>query len=397
MARTKQILNDGLRLNDYIANGIMAKIIPLKIVKEILQNNEKSTMRNRKLPREFLVYYIISLAMYSNINIKSVLQAVISGMSFLFRDINKLTACDSAISQARTRLGVDAMKELFERICKPLATKKTLGAYFNDMLLVAVDGSHFELPDEADIRDEFPKHSNGVDSPFPLLNFAALMEVGTRVIFAATQGNKNTSEKALALPLMDKLNSKMLILGDRYYATPAFYSAVIKQGAHFLFRVKNDVKLPAEKILNDGSYLSEIKLPEGGKFKIRVIEYKIIHTSQDLNEQKETKVRLVTNLLKPKDSKATELAKLYCERWGIETAFREAKSTSRLFKGALRSKRANLAKQEFWGHLLAHFVIRYVIHESAVANEIAPVDISFTGAVKIIKTTIEKSVFPPNE
>jgi hypothetical protein len=55
----------------------------------------------------------------------------------------------AAIGRARRRLGVEALRALFERVCLPVATPRTAGAWYRKWRLVAVDGTVFDVPDTA--------------------------------------------------------------------------------------------------------------------------------------------------------------------------------------------------------------------------------------------------------
>ena len=59
--------------------------------------------------------------------------------------------------------------------------------------------------------------------------------------------------------------------------------------------------------------------------------------------------RLITSLLDPQEAPATELAAVYRERWQIEAVFDELKTHLREGRRTLRSKTANLVRQEFFG------------------------------------------------
>lgn len=398
MPRSKQILPGGARLSDYLAVNCIERVVPLATVKDILRQYDKETLRRRKLPREFLVYYVIALSFFSGVNINSVLECLEESLCLDDAQGVDLSTCQSAISQARERLGFEVMRELFQRICKPMATKETLGAWYRDWRLVAIDGSDFDLADEADIRNEFPKHSNGVEYPYPQLKFVALLELGTRSIFAAAQGNDKSSEKELAMQLFPALTQEMLLIGDRYYMGFDMFEKATASGAAVLFRASRLFHFRSKERLSDGSYLAEIQPGHGlkrsdKKMLVRVIEFKV----KEKTSGSEVAIRLVTNILSPDKAPAVELAHLYCRRWGIETGFREIKGSLKLKDANLRSKRADLVKQEFWSYLLAHYITRYMMHQAALKRQISPEDISFTHSIQIIKQAALSRVFFPGD
>ncbi len=397
MARSKQELLGGVRLNDYIAMSTLAEVLPMPLVQGVLRKHGKQTERQRKLPREFLVYYVVAMALFSNVNIRSVLKALLEGLSLVFPSVCRDAAGEAAISQGRERLGEEVMKELFTAVCRPLADRDSKGAWYRQWRLVGIDGSDFDLPDEDEIVKEFPRHSNGKEYPYPQLHFVALVELGTRSMFAVAQGNDKDSEKKLADQIIPSLTSEMLLLGDRYYMGYDTCAKIEATGARFLLRARANLNLKPIEHLPDGSYLAKIyrdhadRRHEGGVI-VRVIDYEVREKGKTSTEH----YRLVTNILDWQAAPAEELARLYCERWGVETTFAEMKLHMKLPDHGLRSKRPDLIRQEFWGFLLAHYLVRVIIHRAARANHLDPDDIGFRQTVEIIKRKSASALpFPP--
>jgi len=84
---------------------------------------------------------------------------------------------------------------------------------------------------------------------------------------------------------------------------------------------------------------------------------------------------------------AKELAGIYPERWEIEFALREAKELLRDKQRTLRNKVAEWVRQEFWGLLLAHYLVRKTRALAALDRCRNPVALRFTRSVEIIKST----------
>ena len=95
--------------------------------------------------------------------------------------------------------------------------------------------------------------------------------------------------------------------------------------------------------------------------------------------------RLLTTLLDPVQTPAAELAALYHQRWGIETALAELKTHLRGAKIVLRSKTPDLVRQEFYGLMMAHFAVRGLMHEAALKADIDPDQLSFLHAVRVVR------------
>jgi hypothetical protein len=159
--------------------------------------------------------------------------------------------------------------------------------------------------------------------------------------------------------------------------------------AHLLWRVKKNLRLPCEKRLPDGSYLSRVyaspKEQRHGQngVMVRVIEYRLEGVPGA-----EPIYRLLTTILDHEAAPANELAALYHERWEIETALDELKTHLRGSRIVLRSKTPDLVRQEFYGLMMAHFAIRGLMHEAALKANEDPDRLSFLHAVRVVRRKI---------
>jgi hypothetical protein len=388
MARTLAALPEGSRITDYISLGVITKTFPLKRVRAVLAATGKASQRERDLPAHVVVYYAIALGLYMQSSYREVLRCLLEGVQWLLDPAVTLkVAGNSGISQARTRLGWEPLQQLHDAVVKPIAVAATKGAWYRDLRLVSVDGSTMEVADEAANDQAFgrPGASRG-ESAFPQLRFVSLVENGTHVLFGTQQGPYATGEITLAKTVLSALRQGMLCLADRNFFGFSLWVQARGTGADLLWRVKSNARLPYERPLADGSYLSRIYASDKDRrqqrngMTVRVIEYRL----QGVTDA-EPIYRLLTSLLDPVQAPATELAALYHERWGIETALAELKTHLRGAKLVLRSKTPDLVRQEFYGLMMAHFAVRGLMHEAALKAEIDPDQLSFLHAVRVVR------------
>ena len=124
---------------------------------------------------------------------------------------------------------------------------------------------------------------------------------------------------------------------------------------------------------------------------MRVIEYALPGLAQA-----QPRYRLLTTLLDPVVAPALELATLYHERWQVEALFDELKTHLRQSRRVLRSKTAELVRQEFYGWVLAHYAVRWLLHQSASRHRTPHAELSFTGHVQLLRRAQPRSgAFPP--
>ena len=405
MARTVAGLPEGARVSDYITLGVLAKRIPLEAIHKALRKEGRQSERERRLPAHVMVYYVVALALYMHVSYEEVLRCLVEGLQWLGWPVRQLRQTGrSGISQARTRLGVEPMKRLYEEIVCPIASEKTRGAHYRQWHLVSLDGSTLDMPDEARNSEAFgrPGASRG-RSAFPKLRFVTLVECGTHVLFGAVQGPYAQSEATLARDVVTRLRPGMLCLADRYFFGYSLWQAAAKSGADLLWRMKSNAHLPCNERLDDKSYLSKIygsqkdRRHERNGCIVRVIEYTLdADNEQSEKDGAEPVYRLMTTILDPEAAPAAELAALYMERWEIETAFDEFKTHLRGRAVVLRSKTPDLVRQEFYGLLLAHYVVRGLMHEAALKADLDPDKISFVHSVRVIRRRIQETYGAPD-
>ncbi len=398
MARTVAELPGGTRITDYISLGVVAKTFPVSAVESVLQQTGKESIRQRDLPAHVVVYYVIALALYMQSSYREVLRCLLEGIKWLLgpEAIIKVTG-KSGISQARTRLGWEPVRQLHDEIVQPIAGESTKGAWYKNWRLVSIDGSTLDTADEKCNEEAFgrPSSSRGC-SAFPQLRFVSLVENGTHVLFGTRIGGYKTGEATLAKEVLPSLRKGMLCLADRYFYGFELWKQASDTGADSLWRIKANICLPCEKRLPDGSYLSRVyKSQKDQRHKengvvVRVIEYRLEGV-----EGSEPIYRLLTTIIDHEAAPAKELAALYHERWEIETALDELKTHLRGSKIVLRSKTADLVRQEFYGLMMAHFAIRGLMHEAALKVDEDPDRLSFLHAVRVVRRKIASFAATP--
>lgn len=377
MARTVATLPGGPRLSDHLSIGVLAHVFPRSAVQASLAACGRTSQRRRDLPAEVMVYFVLALGLFRSVSTREVLRCLTEGLRWLGTGPVRL-AGRAALSQARKRLGVEPFQELGRRCVRARATLATPGTAYGGLRLRAWDGTTLDVPDEAVHRDAFgqPGTARG-EAAFPQMRLTALVEVGTRVPLAWTQGPYRESEAVQAQRLHDHLGPGQLLLADRGYLGQDLWDQAVATGAQLLWRARRGTPLPVTRVLADGSWLSRY-----GDGPVRVVEYA-------LAEAPDQTYRLVTTLLDPQAAPAAELAALYHERWEIETAYDELKTHMLGPRPSLRSKTPDLVRQEVEGLLLAYHAVRTFLAEAADTENLDPDDLSFVQAVRVSRRRLQ--------
>ena len=399
MSRTVAKLPAGSRITDYISLGVVAKTFPLAKIHAVLAATKRESARQRDLPGHVTVYYVIALALYMQSSYREVLRCLLEGIQWLAGSAAINVAGSSGISQARTRLGWEPLRQLHDEVVKPIAATATKGAWYRQWHLVSIVGSTLDVADEKGNDEAFgrPGASKG-KSAYPQIRFVSFVENGTHVLFGSRMADYATSEIALAKTILPSLGKGMLCLADRGFFGFGMWKQAAATGADLLWRVRKNILLPCQKRLPDGSYLSRIYASTQDQRRgrngvvVRVIEYRLEGV-----EGSEPLYRLATTILDHERAPATELAALYHDRWEIETAFDELKTHLRGARIVLRSKTPDLVRQEFYGLLMAHFAVRGLMHEAALESGEDPDRLSFLHAVRVVRRKIATfGAIPPS-
>jgi transposase len=390
------------RLSDLVSVGLLTRVFPPELVDEVIAQCGRTEQRHRSLPARTMAYFAIGLALHSDGSYDEVMALMTDGLAWAETEGGSdppVLPSKSAIFQARDRLGAEPVKALFERVARPLATPSTPGAWLAGRLLISIDGTTFDVAD-SDANTAFfgrPGVMKGERSAFPQARMVALAECGTHAIFDAEIGPYTTSEPVMSKLLLERLEAGMVLTADRGFTSFEAWKQASATGADLIWRAKSNTKPRRIEILDDGSWLAELRAnnskTDTDHVVIRVVDY----TIDDGRGTEIGPFRLFTTLLDPDEVTAVELADAYRQRWEIETAFGELKTYQRGSKAVLRSKSPALVEQEIWGHLCCHFAIRTLMFEAADSGKVDPDRVSFTAALNISRRSLSQARdFPPS-
>jgi Insertion element 4 transposase N-terminal/Transposase DDE domain len=395
----QQLLDDS-KLSHALRFEVLEQVCPRELVIDLLSRGHDWGKRERRLNQLLVVYYIIALSLFRRLNLAAVLAHLVSGLRWLWPNAGLRLPTAAALVYRRQQLGCPIMRHLFRRVCQPMATEQTKGAFRFGLRLMAIDGTLDEVADTPANAQYFGRMSSGKhQSPFPQVRCVSLAEVGTHGIVDAIFAPCRVAEQRLVPVLLSpSVQAGMLVLMDRGVVSAAELSTLVHQRqAHGLARLKAGQFTHAEQVLSDGSYvvtLHPLGLPQG---QVRVIEYRIephiaarlaeFPSSHTTNHTDPGQVhRLVTTLLDPQQAPAVELILCSHERWEMEACIDEHKNHLRLSGQPLRSKEPTLVRQELYGLLLAHYLVRWWMHQSACQANLDPDRLSFTHAVEVLDT-----------
>jgi Insertion element 4 transposase N-terminal/Transposase DDE domain len=393
---------------------MLEQSFPREVIAELITTFHPKPTRARKLTLTLVVYALICWSLFAGSTLASVYAEMCSTERYLAEQEPENLPGRAAWVYRRKQVGVQMMRQLFRRRCRPLAIHQTKGAFAFGLRLMAIDGTYEDVANTPANTAYFGRRCSGLtQSPFPQVHCVYLLEVGTHAIVDAMIAPSTTSEHCLARGLLRSIEPGMLVLVDRGFVSTASVQALLDRRAEFLGRLTQKSFLRKESILPDGTYLTTL-LPKdypGLKkpLRVRVIEYTILETvAVRLEQVTPSRVashscatnpairkvhRLLTTLLDPDAAPARDLCVLYHERWEIELAIDEIKDHQRLSSQPLRSKLPVLVLQELYALLLAHYAVRSLLFHAATTQDLDPDRVSFTEGIRVLRSVLSLHAF----
>ena len=375
--------------------GVLAEAFPLETVQAILAGTGREGKRKRLLPASMMVYYVIALGLFVGVGCREVLRRLLDGAMWIWPNEVRV-ATESAITQARQRLGAKPIESLYAEVVVPIAKKLTRDAWYRALRVISLDGFILDVAESDENVKAFgrPGASRG-KSAYPQARVVGFVENGTHVFFGAEMDRCDVGETTIARRILSKLRKNMLCLADRNFLCYPLWEQAVATGAKLVWRAKLRLVIPKVRKLADGSYLAKLypspkrRCQDREGILVRLVDYRIDGFRESY--------RLVTNILDPSKAPALELARLYSERWTIETTFDEIKTHLRGRNIVLRSKLPELVRQDVFGLLLAHYGVRFVMHDAALSEDISTEELSFVHTLRVVHRKLPWFVsFPPS-
>jgi Insertion element 4 transposase N-terminal/Transposase DDE domain len=404
----------GGSLTDLVSLGVLAAAVPRDVVDEAVAVTGKGARRaGGKLPPQVVVYLVMALALFADEDYEEVASRL-TGALREWGEREWEVPTSGGITQARQRLGAEPLAEVFRRVAEPVAGLDTAGAFMAGWRLVSLDGMEWDVPDSPANRAAFGLRAGSEgEAAFPKVRVVTVSECGSHApVLAALGGSaagKGSGETSLARELYPRLEQGWLVLADRYFYCFGDWCAAAGTGADLLWRVKANTLLPVLQMLPDGSYRSVLIRPgtvgrqreeitaaarrgdlnEAVARYVRVVEYDVPDRDGDGEL-----IVLVTTITDARAAPAAALAQAYHQRWEHETGNAQLKTSMRGPGRVLRSRSPDLAEQEIWGYLLAHYALSALICTAATAAGIDPDRVRFRRTLRIARRAVGPA-FPP--
>jgi hypothetical protein len=254
--------------------------------------------------------------------------------------------------------------------------------------LFLIDGTGVSMPDTPDLQAAFGQP--GGQKPgcgFPVAHVLALFEARSGYLLKTVVAPLRTHDLTHAAAMHPEMRAGDVLVGDRAFGSFAHLALCRGRGLHAVFRAhqrRRHTKAPDRLVW----YVKPARRPNW----MTAEEYDALPAEIQVREIR-VRVRtpgrrvrtlvLVTTLLDRRRYPARAVARVYEQRWQVETYLAHLKTT--LGMDVLKSKTAEGVRKEILVFGLAYNLVRRVMREAAERQGVAVARISFVDALRWLR------------
>lgn len=302
----------------------------------------------------------------------------------------------AAYCQARKKLEVSDLEAILLHTSSRLRSKTDDGALEGRRVIV-VDGTGLSMPDTVDNQRVWPQQKTQKPGcGFPQLSLCACFDLQTGGLLSHELGNKKSSELPMLRKQWNTFEKGDIFLGDKGFCSFFDLYSFKKRSVDSVITLARRTPvtaLEALKVLGKDDFLIHWKKP---------VRYKAASYSekdwQELPENlllRQIKVtvkqpgfrvssfHIITTLLDADKYPASEIEKLYYQRWDVELFFRDIKTTMGM--DILRCKTPDMIRKEILMYLIAYNCIRCLMLEAAERKSLEVNRISFKASIQALR------------
>jgi hypothetical protein len=332
--------------------------------------------------------------LYQVLNPKCPCRQIVRQIQALFalHDQGQVDESNSAYCQARKRLPLDTLCRV--RVGVAAAGQKA-AALWHGLRPKLIDATTVSLPDTKKNQRAYPQSSTQKPGcGFPLLRLLGVFSLSTGVLLDYAKSNKHQHEVRLLWKMLDLFKPSDVAIADRGFCSYVLMALLLLRQVRCLFRLHRrrpaDLRKGKRLGKNDRLFTWLIPPQKPGwlpqswwkkipvKLTVRVIRFRLCSAGYRTES-----VTLVTTLLDAQKYSAQDIAQLYARRWKIELWFRDIKTSMGM--EVLRCKSPQMVHKELEMFFIAYNLIRCLMAQAGVVNDVAPDRMSFKGTVDSLR------------
>lgn len=315
-----------------------------------------------------------------------------------------ISSSNPAYSKARFKLPEEMISTLVRESAEKMEENLPKDWLWKGYHLKLIDGSTVSMPDTLENQEIYPQpktQKKGIG--FPIARIVAVISCVTGSVLDLAVGpysGKETGENALLRQLMHVFKEGDVALGDCYYASYFLIAMLIKIGVKVVFPIhaarSRDFRR-GKKLGKKDHIVQWIKPAKPNWMDQKIygsIPNEITIREVSISSARKgfrTKPRIiVTTFLDLQDVSKNDLDQIYSMRWWVELDMKAIKTTLKM--DILRCQTPNMVRKEIWVHLLAYNLIRKIMAQAAITHNKKPRELSFSGALHLIKSFREAGI-----
>ena len=290
--------------------------------------------------------------------------------------------------KARARLPLGLVARLGREVGARLCTGQRYSWRWRGREVKLVDGTVVSMPDTGANQARFPQHpEQRTGLGFPLARVVGIVSLSCGAILEWAMGaceGKGTGETALLWKLAPALRSGDVVVADRYYAGYFMIARLLQLGVDVVIRQHQlrHTDFRCGLRLGARDHLVSWARPQRPAW-MDEQTYRTMPETLCLREARVGGWTLVTSLTDARQVSKQELLALYRSRWQVELDLRSIKTVMQM--DVLRCKSPPMVEKEIAAHLLAYNLVRSVMAKAANLAGISPRQLSFKGALQLLR------------
>jgi hypothetical protein len=365
--------------------GVLGEVIPSSALRQWLKE-EAGRFRDRIYgPLNTLVLFIEQVLSADH----SCLDAVARGVSARVAMGQDPCSLNSGpYCKARARLPLGLIKRLGCEVAARLSAQQPRAWRWRGREVKLIDGTTVSMPDTPANQASFPQiHEQRPGLGFPLARVVAIVSLSTGAVLEWASGpceGKRSGEPALLRRLVEKLQRGDVVIADRCYAGYFMVAALMQQGVDIVMRQHARRRTDFRRGTHLGTrdhLVSWVRPPRPAW--LDEASYRAIPETLSLRETRVGGWTLVSSLTDAKQVSKQELLTLYHSRWQVELDLRAIKDVMQM--DVLRCKSPPMVEKEIAAHLLAYNLVRSVMAKAACLAHLLPRQLSFKGALQLLR------------
>jgi hypothetical protein len=289
---------------------------------------------------------------------------------------------------ARQRLSLGLPTRLAREVGTRLTEQQPTEWLWRGRQVKLVDGTTVSMPDTAQNQASFPQSRQQKPGlGFPLARLVAIVSLSCGAVLewavSACEG-KQTGETAMLWNLSQHLKRGDVVIADRYYAGYFMIALFVMSEVDVIIRqhqLRNTDFRRGTRIGKRDHVVTWAR-PQRPSWMDKAT-YETMPETLIMRETRISDWTLATTFMNASEVSKGELLDMYRLRWQIELDLRSIKEVMQM--GVLRCKSPEMVKKEIATHLAAYNMVRAVMAQAAYLDKVLPRQLSFKGALQVLR------------